>query len=214
MPKQGLHPRVFDLMATPIMVAAILGIIAGTDSYSSNASDQATGKTLRRAAVIIYVVFYVAQVALTFLTFSNAHQLMQGEYHLVIALAASTPFLACRLLYSVIGAFASQSSVFNPVTGSAVLMGIMAILMEFIVVTLYLLAGFRAPVIRRTQVQPEDVEPAAPLDTPQEQNGYGPPQQQYQRQRPRQHQQQSRSDMALGIARHIPVVRLFVRRLG
>lgn len=215
MSKRGLHPRIFNFMATPLMVALILAIIGGSDIYSNNPSDRATGRTLRHAAIIIYVVCYIAQAAITFLTFSRAQELMQGENRLVIAVAVSTPFLACRLLYSLIGAFASASSVFNPVTGSAVLMGIMAILMEFIVVLLYLAAGFRAPVIERHRVLPqsEDAEPAFPLYKPQGPNGYPPPQQQQQRQQQPQ-QQQSRGGKAYRIGRRIPVVRLFLRRLG
>lgn len=216
MSKRGLHPRIFNFMATPLMVALILAIIGGSDIYSNNPSDRATGRTLRHAAIIIYVVCYIAQAAITFLTFSRAQELMQGENRLVIAVAVSTPFLACRLLYSLIGAFASATSVFNPVTGSAVLMGIMAILMEFIVVLLYLAAGFTAPVIERHRVQSpqsEDAEPAFPLYKPQGPNGYPPPQQQQQRQQQPQ-QQQSRGEKAYRIGRRIPVVRLFLRRLG
>lgn len=218
MPKRGLHPRIFNIMATPLMVALILSIIGGSDVYSSNPSDRATGKTLRHAAIIIYVVCYLAQVAITFLTVSRAQELMQGEKRLVIAVAVSTPFLACRLLYSLIGAFASTTSIFNPVIGSAVLMGIMAILMELIVVVLYLAAGFTAPVVTRNRVsfpQSADAEPAFPLYKPQGPNGHSPPQQQQQyQQQYHQQQQQSRSEVAYRVGRRIPVVRLFLKRLG
>lgn len=210
MPNRLLPPRIFNLMGTPLVVAPILGIISATDIYSSDPSDRATGKALRHAAVILYVICYIAQVAITFLALPKARELTQGEARLLVAIAISTPFLASRLLYSVIGAFASTSSIFNPVTGSAILLGLMAILMEFIVVVLYLAAGFVAPVIRGNQVRSQGAEHATPLYNSQGRDGHQDPQQQ-QQQRQRQ---RSRNETAYTIARHIPVVRLFVGRFG
>lgn len=63
------------------------------------------------------------------------------------------PFLFIRLLYSVISAFDNTSSVFNPITGSVIVLAVMAVIEEFIVVLLYLGAGFLISDIQHEQVQ-------------------------------------------------------------
>ncbi|MCJ1301790.1 Ligand-binding domain of nuclear hormone receptor [Hypocenomyce scalaris] len=190
MTRRVIPARFTTLMVLPFMVALILAIVGGVKLFSTSASERATGQHIREAAYILFLVFYLVIVVLALLTLLKIRDVSPGETCLVIAVAVSLPFLACRLIYAVIGGFSSVYSTWDPVTGSAVLMGCMAILMEFIVVILYLTAGFMAPVVPRNRVREGDLE----LHKPPERNGHQQPQQSEQPQQPQhqqhQHQQQ------------------------
>ena len=228
MTRRVISARFTTSMALPFMVALILAIVGGVKLFSASASDRALGQHLREASYILFLAFYLVIVVLALLTLLKIRDVRPGEACLVIAVVVSLPFLACRLIYAVIGGFSSLNSTWDPVTGSTVLMGCMAILMEFIVIILYLTAGFMAPAVPRNRVSEGDLE----LHKPPERNGHQqlqqpqqpqqpqhhqqphqqPHQQQYQQQYQQQQQQQQRgSSRAYRIARYTPIVHWFVR---
>ena len=142
---RGLPPRVFRLLFIPSTVGLILAIVGGSDQFSSKLSDQSQGRTLSRAAIIVFVVTFIVQSGIALLSFFNFRAISQGETRLLIAVACSIPFLAVRLIYSVLSVFVTDSTTFSLTEGSVVVEGFMAVFEEFMVVILYLSAGLATP---------------------------------------------------------------------
>ncbi|KZF21816.1 hypothetical protein L228DRAFT_269270 [Xylona heveae TC161] len=136
-----LPGRTFTLLHIPTLVALILAITGGSEESSSPTSNNG-GRKFMKIAIIIFLVVYVIQSALTFLTLFKLRHVPQGERKLVYAVTGSIPFLAVRLLYSLIGAFESPTKLtFNTVVGNVFVQAFMAVLEEFVIVAMYLAAG-------------------------------------------------------------------------
>ncbi|KAI9758854.1 MAG: hypothetical protein M1835_000510 [Candelina submexicana] len=146
----GLEPRIFDLFHLPLLAGVVLVAYGGSHSYQNGVfHTQSTSKF----GIVIVAVVTVALTAIIALTFTKLTHIPSGERRLLFAAAASIPFIAVHLLYSLISVFAS-SKTFNPITGNVIVFAIMAVLMEFVAVALFLVAGILAPVIPRSAVQP------------------------------------------------------------
>ena len=148
---RGLPHRFFRLLMLPILVALILSIVGGTDVYSSDASTVQSGRTLIKAAIMLYLVGFGALVAITALAFANYGSISKGEKHILLAVGLSIPFIAIRLVYSIVSDFDTSNATFNPVTGNVIVRAFMTILEEFIVVILFIGAGLLAPTIARSE---------------------------------------------------------------
>lgn len=134
------------MLHLPILLAFILAIIGGTRISSSDSSKHSSGESFEKAGVIIFLISYIAIVAFTMLTMTEARNLPQGEKRILYAVLASLPLLAVRLLYSLLADFADNST-FNILSGNATVQLCMAIIEEFIVSCLFILAGFMAPAL-------------------------------------------------------------------
>ena len=152
---RGLQPRIFRLLFVPSVVALILAIVGGVDQFSSKPSDQSTGKTLTRAAIIIFVIVFIIQSGIAVLSFFNYRVISHGETRLLIAIACSIPFLAVRLLYSLLSVFVTSSKTFSLTEGSVIVEGFMAVFEEFMVVILYLSAGLATQQLVRQPLRSE-----------------------------------------------------------
>ncbi|KAI9723681.1 MAG: hypothetical protein M1812_000981 [Candelaria pacifica] len=152
----GIKPRIFNLFHLPMLLAVGLAAYGGSHSYQNGVF---TTQTTSKVGIAIFAIVTIAATAITVLTLTKLKNISSGERRLLFAAAASIPFIAVRLLYSIISVFTS-SKTFNSITGNVVVYAIMAVLMEFIVIALFLAAGFMAPVIPRSAVQPGS-KPAA-----------------------------------------------------
>lgn len=79
---------------------------------------------------------------------TESRNVPQGEKRILYAVLSSLPLLAVRLLYSLLADFADNST-FNILKGNATAQLCMAIIEEFIVTCLFLLAGSMAPALGR-----------------------------------------------------------------
>ena len=149
-----LPPRLFNVLALPTLAALILAIVAGTNANSSKPSDIHDGHTEAKAAVLIFLITFLIQCAIALYSFLSLHSISQGEKRILFAVTLSIPFLLVRLIYAILVNFDTGSTTFNYTTGSVIVQAFMAIIEEFIVVTLYLIAGVLAPKILRSEVQP------------------------------------------------------------
>ena len=136
------------MLHLPILLALVLSIVGGTRLSSSDVSTQNSGHTFTKAGVVIFLVSFIAIVALALLTCTQFGSLPWGEKRILYAVLASLPFLAVRLLYSLLADFKDDST-FNTVNGNATVQLCMAIIEEFIVVVFYLISGFVAPALNK-----------------------------------------------------------------
>ena len=139
-----LRIRLLEMLHLPILLALILAIIGGTRISSSDSSKHSSGESFEKAGAIIFLISYIAIVAFAILTMVESRNLPQGEKRILYTVLGSLPLLAVRLLYSLLADFADNST-FNIVDGNATVQLCMAVIEEFIVTGLYLLAGFMAP---------------------------------------------------------------------
>lgn len=134
------------MLHLPILLALVLAIIGGTRISSSDSSKHSSGESFEKAGAIIFLVSYLAIVAFTVLTMVDSHNLPQGEKRILYAVLGSLPLLAVRLLYSLLVDFANNNT-FNIINGTPTVQLCMAIIEEFIVTILFLVAGLVAPAL-------------------------------------------------------------------
>ena len=128
---------------TPAVVALILCIVGATSASSpANIESQSTV----RVGIILYTVVLIVLVLLTVGAWWAKRKSSEGEGRLILAVICTLPFLAVRLLYSLLAAF-SKSSTFNPVTGSTTAALLMSVLEEMFVVVIYISTGLKLPAV-------------------------------------------------------------------
>jgi hypothetical protein len=143
-PKPALRITLLRLLHLICTTALVLCIVGGVDLTSTNLSTAATGKTLARVGIIIFLISFVDIVLLAVWTIPDARKIPIAEKRIFYAVLATFPFLTVRLIYSIISDFdnSKRFSIFN---GDAVVQLCMSILEELVVVLLYIASGLMAP---------------------------------------------------------------------
>ena len=154
MHRRRIDPRIFVIISILVLVALILSIVGGVSVYSATSQPPSSSAInyLHDGAIIMIVAFAILVFACLY-TFINIRETIKSDRILLYAAATSLPFLLVRDIYNILQAFQVNPYLFNSSMGSVAVYGVMAILMEFIVVILYLGAGWRAPKIDRSLVQ-------------------------------------------------------------
>lgn len=148
--------RAFRLLGLLAAAAVATSIVGGTDASSSDTNTQEHGVTLRRVAVILYVALYLLIVLAHLWAWTFFNKIQRNRRTLLIAVSCVLPFLAVRVLYSVLSAYspnafsktASHStnlSKFNSITGDWRIYLVMSLLMEYITVLIYIITGVLIP---------------------------------------------------------------------
>ena len=144
-----LHALHFRAVQLVITIGLILSIVGGTSSISSTGIY--TTQTSSKVGVVLFIIAYVALVLIAALTTFNLSAAEAGEKRLDFAVVLALPFILVRLAYSALAVF-SHHHEFKLIGGSIAIRAIMAVLMEFIVVFIYLLVGLKteaSPVARQ-----------------------------------------------------------------
>ena len=103
-------------------------------------------QTTSKIGIILYIVAYVALALTALLTGSKLSRAEIGEKRLLLAVILALPFILVRLTYSTLAAV-SHFHDFNLLTGSVAILAIMVVAMEFAVIFIYLLTGWKTNVI-------------------------------------------------------------------
>lgn len=136
--------KIIQLLYIVALIALILAILGGTNQVSSNVSDRHTGKTETRVAIILFLIIYVAACFFWVITVGDLGRMASSQKHLFLGILLALPFIAVRLLYSLITDFANDPK-FNYVDGDAAIQLGMATIQEFIVVLTYTILGLITP---------------------------------------------------------------------
>ena len=110
-------------------------------------------QTTSKVGIILYIVAYVALALAAILTSFKLSHAESGEKRLLLAVILALPFILVRLVYSTFAALTHFHD-FNLLTGSVVIFTIMAVAMEFAVILIYLVTGWRTNVIPASQRGP------------------------------------------------------------
>src|SRR5271154_5371645 len=163
---EGIHvhsvpPRLINLVHLPIVAGLILAITGGLKLFDTKPASVNTGVTYTKIAIMLFLLTLIALAAITVFTFMRIRHVMDGEKRLVFACLAVIPFLLVRIIYSIIVDFDRSSTVFSFLstrTAAVVVQAVMSVAMEFIVVLIFLTAGFVTPAIPRSMVQSQQDE--------------------------------------------------------
>ncbi|KAF2157307.1 hypothetical protein K461DRAFT_273461 [Myriangium duriaei CBS 260.36] len=143
-PKKALR-----IARIPIVVALILGIVAGTDMSSSKPSDRSHYHTYSKASALLYLLSLLIVTAVLLITYLTRNRILPTDSKLLYAGLFAIPFLFVRTLYSILVAFdynnSKTFSLINNTTRATVVQACMSLLMEFIVVATYLVAAILTP---------------------------------------------------------------------
>lgn len=123
-----------------LLVGLILSIVGGT-STSVSADGHVSVQITSKIAIILFVVAYVAILLMLLASCANMAHVPRGERRIALAVALAAPFLAARLLFSVLSLL-THIRVFSLVGGSLGVQVGMAVVEEFVVVVIYLAMGF------------------------------------------------------------------------
>ena len=150
----ALHMLQFRGTQIIITLGLILSIVGGTSSVSP--SGTFTVQTTSKAGVLLYVAAFVALAVTTVLVIpkfagSGAHT--GGERYLAFAVIVALPFIAVRIVYSLLAVFLHDHD-FSLIDGSVPIWVAMAVAEEFLVVIFYLAVGWKAEALPATKRGP------------------------------------------------------------
>ena len=137
------------------IIAALVLVIVGSDASAGDLIHNGTYpiKLITKIGIIIFVAIFAVIVLITTTFMVLRSHAEPGEQRLIIAIAASLPFLIVRLIYVVLITF-SHIRTFSILYGSVVALGCMAIMQEMIVVIIYIAVGMTLPrVTKEPRVQ-------------------------------------------------------------
>ncbi|KAK4943777.1 hypothetical protein LTR10_016680 [Elasticomyces elasticus] len=151
---RGVSFKVFRVLALPGLAGLILSIVGATNvlGNSSNSSSFSSGMAELKAAVILFLTVYVADVVITAHAFFNITYVQDGEHRLLYAVTVTLPFMAVRIAYSLLCVFLNKHNIFSTWNTSALpilVHGLMGVTMEAIVVVIFLFVGFMTASISR-----------------------------------------------------------------
>ena len=135
-----LPERIFNFLSTPMLVGLILAIVGGVKEATADDAARNSGKSLTKAAIVIFMIAFVIQSAITAYTFAKIRAIARGETVLAFAVAASIPFVFVRCIYSLLAVFSNNPS-FGILSGDVFVRAFMSIFEEFVTVIFYLVAG-------------------------------------------------------------------------
>lgn len=157
---KGVSLNAFRPLHIISLVALVIAIIGGSDEggASVDSSDYTTGRALRRAAALIWLLMYFALGAIALWTLHHRSHVMPMERALLNVCVIVLPFILVRMLYTVITAFAGSGSVFYFRAINVWIEAFMQFLMEAIVVACFVTAGLMTP--QAPKREPTDADKA------------------------------------------------------
>ena len=150
--KGRIPPLVFRVMVLALIVGIILSIVGGVDQSESSPKTQSNGRTYSHAAAGLFAAAFGIMEIESLFTAKNFAWIIPGDRKLLFAIGAAFPFLLVHLVYVELSAFQVNPALFNSVSGSVVVQAFMSSLEDYIIVALFLVAGFAAPVLQRSQL--------------------------------------------------------------
>lgn len=131
--------RHFRLLQLVLLVGTILAIAGGTNiSVDSNGTYQIP--TTSKVGVCLYIVGFAGIALMFLLSLPQISVLPVKERRTPIAIGIALPFIAVRLLYSVLSVFI-HDHLFSVANGSTAIRLGMAVIEEIVVVGIYVLLG-------------------------------------------------------------------------
>lgn len=146
MSAKRFNSTILLLLHLPVLAALALAIYGGTNLFDDDPSKVHDALTYTKAGVLIFVALLALIALINVYFLLHKRYTLLGEHKLIYAGILVTPFLMVRIIYSILADFNwGNSTIFSLSSDShkaVVVEAIMFVLMEFIVVIIWLLAGF------------------------------------------------------------------------
>jgi len=136
--------QLFRVLGLPGLAGLVLSVVGATNLLGNNTSNTSSGFAELKAAVMLFLAVYVADILITVHAFLKAAHVRAGERRLLYAVLATLPFMAVRMIYSILCVFANKRKYFSSwsLEWTAILVhGLMGVLMEVIIVTIFIIVG-------------------------------------------------------------------------
>ncbi|EED14728.1 conserved hypothetical protein [Talaromyces stipitatus ATCC 10500] len=149
----------FRLAQLFVVLGAVFGIIgavnSGSSSNGSNNSDidPSSPSVWSHVAVICYVVTYAMLVYMIFRSLPFVQMIPPQERILVPAIGLALPLVFVRLLYQVLIVFVHRGT-FSRLNGPILVQVLMSLVVEFLVVTIFLLVGLKLDRLEESEQGP------------------------------------------------------------
>lgn len=141
----------FRLIHIVLLLGVILSVVGGTSiSLSANGSYHLPATS--KAGIILYVVGFVTILFILLVSVPHRSMAPGRDRYIPFAIFIAVPFIAVRLLYSLLSVFA-HSDLFRIGTGSVAVNAGMSIIEEFIAVGIYVALGLW---LEKVQLAPKD----------------------------------------------------------
>ncbi|KAK4574201.1 hypothetical protein LTR86_001962 [Recurvomyces mirabilis] len=158
---QGMESKGLPLLIfRPLHLLSIAGLVLAIVGGVNESDGEATGRTLMKAAALVFLAIYLALVAIDVRTGMMANHILSHERLLARACLLVLPFLLIRVIYTVAASFASPGSVFYFQDVNVYISAFMQFLMEALTVSTFIFAGLYTPKMekRAVRVGSTDVE--------------------------------------------------------
>jgi len=146
-----IPPRLFKYFHLPMSAGIALASVGGAFLGDNTQGNNSEGHTLQRVGVLLFLAIYVGLLLVAVRIFTRRDQIASGDNVILMAVMASLPLLAIRLVFSILVVFDVGGNTFNYASQSdaaVIADALMCILEEFAIVAIYLAAGFAVPVIK------------------------------------------------------------------
>jgi hypothetical protein len=124
----------------------ILAIVGGSLQEGRTSTTLTAVRPEIKASILIFVAVYLSTVACFSILSMRASTVSAGERRLLVAVALSIPFIAVRLIYSLIADFAGLQS-FSLAFGDTTIYLCMNVIMEIIVTIIVIVFGLTLQVL-------------------------------------------------------------------
>ena len=140
-----LRIRILQFVQIPCYLALILAIVGGTRLSSTDPSRQDSAHTYMKVAGILFLLVFIIIVVMAAGTAPHFRAIPDGsETRIFVAILLAIPFLAVRLLYTLLCDFKDDAT-FNILDGNAFVQLGMSIIMEAVVTGTFVVVGLLAP---------------------------------------------------------------------
>lgn len=133
--------HIIRLIRVMFLATIALFIAGGVMNSDATASSSASGPS-RAAYILLAVLLAIAVGALLFVLIARHASIPRQCHHYIYFCLLASPLIAIRIAYGILGSFNDIYSMWDPVFGSALAFGLMALLPEFIAICIFVHLGF------------------------------------------------------------------------
>ena len=145
--KSAIPGTMLQLAFLPLTVALIISIVGSTKIFNNDPSSRSDGYDFLKGGSILFLVTAIGIALLILYLFTKLSSIASGESRLLYAAIVAVPFIAVRIVYTLIAVFSEYKgdfSAFSNTTDAVLFRGIMVVAMEVIVIIIYIAAGLTA----------------------------------------------------------------------
>ncbi|KND94044.1 hypothetical protein TOPH_00926 [Tolypocladium ophioglossoides CBS 100239] len=139
--------RIGSLLRAAFVIATALLSAGGALGSQTSSDTRSIGHALTLAGYVIFAVELVTLTGMQLYFWTRRSEFLPSSHRVLIGSLIASPFIMVRTIYGILEVVFQndRATKWNPVYGSAVTFALMALLMEYIALCLYLFTGYSIP---------------------------------------------------------------------